>query len=316
MNTFGQFFRLSDFGETHGECIGGVIDGCPVGIFIDEGFIAAELTRRKPSEHFASTQRKESDHFKLLSGIKNGYTTGMPIGFIISNEDVIVDSENERVIKPSHASFVYKMKYGSEDNSGCGRASARLTACSVLAGAIAKLFLKKYNIVITATEEFPQKEIKSLDTQDTIGAIISCKIQNLPVGLGEPLYDKFHARLAYAMLSIPAARGFELGEGFANAKMRGSQYNDLQNNDFSYQTNHDAGVQAGITNGGEVRFRVAFKPVPSIQKPQQTIDFQGNFVLYQAGFRNDRCVSPRVLPVVEAMAAMVVADYCMITFRK
>ncbi|MDL2297155.1 chorismate synthase [Bacteroidales bacterium OttesenSCG-928-B11] len=310
MNTFGRLFRLTDFGESHGEAMGGVIDGFPAGIEIDTKFIQSELDRRSPNQHIHSTTRKESDRFQILSGVKNGISTGGPIGFIIQNEDGKQAEDTERhAIKPSHASYTYHKKYGFSDNEFFGRASARQTVCRVAAGAFAKIILQKHGIAIVASDAFSDREIPE---SDSMGTIVSCRITGLPKGLGEPVYDKFHARLGYAMLSINAAKGFEIGEGFNAAHMTGSQYNDTQDADFAFNTNHDGGVQAGITNGEDVTFRIAFKPIPTIGKPQQTIDFLGHPVTLDAKSRNDRSVSPRVLPVVEAMAAMVVLDFILI----
>jgi len=305
MDSFGTHFILSDYGGTHDAHIGGTITGCPAGVEIDFEFIQSELARRAPSHHPHSTQRREPDIVEFLSGIEKGKTTGEPITFQIQNKDVQPDETMLYVLKPSHASFTYKMKYGITDNSGIGRASARQTACRVVGGAIAKLFLKQFGIEINAGRGVA----RNAPTGDTFGALIHCTIKNLPAGLGEPIYDKFDARLAYAMLSINACKGFEIGKGFAAAKMKGSEYNDIQNPDFSFQSNNDGGVQAGITNGQEVCFSVAFKPIPTLQTEQQTIDFQGNIVTCKGNNRNDICVAPRVLPVVEAMAALVTADF-------
>ena len=306
---FGIIFRLTDEGETHGPYMSGVIENCPSGVAIDEGFIQSELARRAPSGDANSTKRKEPDMVEFTSGINNNLTTGDPIRFKIPNRDVKVDEAQKYVIKPSHASFVYRQKYGAKSNEECGRASARQTVCRVVAGAIAKLYLRQFGITITA--EVLSTGRPSCDG-DTFGAKVGCRICNLPAGLGEPVYNKFSARLAFAMMSINAAKGFEIGEGFAAADMCGSEYNDTQNPDFSFNSNHDGGVQAGITNGQEVYFRVAFKPIPSIQMVQNTIDFEGSAVTYKANERNDKCVAPRVLPVVEAMAALVVADFLLI----
>lgn len=309
-DTFGIIFRLTDEGDTHGPYMSGVIENCPEGVVIDQGFVQAELARRAPSGDANSTKRKEPDMVEFMSGIINNMTTGEPIRFRIPNRDVKVDETQKFVIKPSHASYVYRQKYGAKSNEECGRASARQTVCRVVAGAIAKLYLRQFGITITAevlTTGKPSCE------GDTFGAKVGCRITGLPAGLGEPVYNKFSARLAFAMMSINAAKGFEIGEGFAAADMCGSQFNDTQNSDFSFNSNHDGGVQAGITNGQEVYFKVAFKPVPSIQMEQQTIDFDGNPVIFKAHERNDRCVSPRVLPVVEAMAAMVVADFMLMS---
>jgi chorismate synthase len=315
MNTFGTSFILSDYGGTHDDYIGGTITGCPADVEIDFEFIRSELVRRAPSQHPCSTQRRELDRVAFLSGIENGKTTGAPIEFQIPNEDVQPDLAMLRVIKPSHASYTYKMKYGITDNAGMGRASARQTVCRVVGGAIAKLFLKQFGIEVIAWEDEETKKnreeiMKNNENEgDTFGALVHCVIKNLPVGLGEPIYDKFDARLAYAMLSMNACKGFEIGKGFAATQMKGSEYNDIQNPDFSFQSNNDGGVQAGITNGQEVCFSVAFKPIPTLQKKQNTIDFDGTPTTCAGNNRNDRCVVPRVLPVVEAMAALVVADF-------
>jgi chorismate synthase len=305
-DSFGIVFRLTDEGDTHGRELSGVIENCPAGVAIDKNFIQAELARRAPSGDANSTKRKEPDVVEFTSGIINNMTSGEPIRFKIPNRDVKVDETQMYVIKPSHASFVYRQKYGAKSNEECGRASARQTVCRVVAGAIAKLYLRQFGIEIKA-ETLSMG--KASCEGDSFGAKVRCRIINLPAGLGEPVYNKFQARLAFAMMSINAAKGFEIGEGFAAADMCGSQYNDIQNSDFSFNSNHDGGVQAGITNGQEVYFNVAFKPIPSIQLEQQTIDFEGNPVVFKAHERNDRCVVPRVLPVVEAMAAMVVADF-------
>ena len=324
MDSFGTSFILSDYGSTYDSHIGGTVTGCPAGVAIDFYFIQSELARRAPSSHPYSTQRKETDKVVFLSGIENGKTTGAPIEFKIPNMDVQQDLSMLHILKPSHASFTYKMKYGITDNSGIGRASARQTACRVVGGTIAKLFLKQFGIEICAWEKGERRKEKGEsnltvlrsygltvleNSGDTLGALIHCTIKNLPAGLGEPVYDKFDARLAYAMLSINACKGFEIGKGFAAVQMKGSEYNDIQNSDFSFKTNNDGGVQAGITNGQEVYFKVAFKPIPTLQMAQQTIDFEGNPVTCTGNSRNDICVVPRVLPVVEAMAALVTADF-------
>lgn len=322
MNTFGTSFILSDYGGTHDAFIGGTITGCPAGVDVDFEFIQQELVRRAPSPHPYSTQRREADRVQFLSGIENGKTTGAPIEFRIPNEDVQPDTTMLHVMKPSHASYTYKMKYGITDNSGTGRASARQTACRVVGGAIAKLFLKKWNIEIRCwedehTQKYREEKMKKIENEgDTFGALVHCVIKNLPAGLGEPVYDKFDARLAYSILSINACKGFEMGKGFAAAKMKGADYNDIQNSDFSFQSNNDGGVQAGITNGQEIYFSAAFKPVPTLQKEQQTIDFEGRAITYTGSNRNDRCVVPRVLPVVEAMAALVTADFVLQVYKK
>ena len=306
MDTFGRYYRLTDWGDTHGEALEGLIEGCPAGLFVDMDFVTAELNRRAPSRDELSTKRQESDHVEFLSGISDSVTTGEPIRFRVPNVDVKVSEANRHVIKPSHASYTYMRKYGITDNELCGRASARQTVCRVVAGAIAKLWLKDRGVRITSKVlgiAQPARE------GDSVGALVEGRIQGLPAGLGEPVYDKFSARLAYAMLSINAAKGFEYGLGFKAAEMSGSEYHDIQNPDFSFRTNHDGGIQGGITNGEDIYFRVAFKPIPSVRYDRETIDFEGNPVMMKGSDRNDLCVAPRVLPVVEAMAAMVVMDF-------
>lgn len=306
MDTFGNIYRLTDWGDTHGSALEGLIEGCPAGVYVDMDFVAGELSRRASSEDALSTQRRETDRVEFLSGIADGRTTGEPIRFRIPNEDVKISEANRYVLKPSHASYTYMRKYGVADNEQCGRASARQTVCRVVAGAIAKLWLKSRGVQLTS-------KVLSIATParegDSVGALVECRISGLPAGLGEPVYDKFSARLAYAMLSINAAKGFEYGEGFRAAEMSGSEYHDVQNPDFSFRTNHDGGIQGGITNGEEVYFRVAFKPIPSVRYDRETIDFKGNKKIMRGSDRNDLCVVPRVLPVVEAMAAMVAMDF-------
>lgn len=306
MDTFGKTYRLTDWGDTRGDALEGLIEGCPAGVCVDMDFVAAEMSRRAPSGDALSTQRQETDKVEFLSGIEDGKTTGEPIRFRIPNVDVKVSEANRYVLKPSHASYTYMRKYGITDNEQCGRASARQTACRVVAGAIAKLWLAERGVQIaakTVSIATPERE------GDSVGALVECSISGLPAGLGEPVYDKFSARLAYAMLSINAAKGFEYGEGFRAAEMSGSEYHDLQNPDFTFKTNHDGGVQGGITNGEKVYFRVAFKPIPSVRYDRETVDFEGNPAIMKGSNRNDLCVVPRVLPVVEAMAAMVVMDF-------
>lgn len=306
MDTFGKTFRLTDWGDTHGEALEGLIEGCPAGLRVDMDFVAAELNRRAPSDDTLSTKRRETDRVEFLSGLEDGVTTGEPIRFRIPNVDVKISETNRYVLKPSHASYTYMRKYGVTDNEQCGRASARQTACRVVAGAIAKLWLAERGVKITA-------KILSTATPardgDSVGALVEGRISGLPAGLGEPVYDKFSARLAYAMLSINAAKGFDYGMGFQAAEMSGSEYHDVQNPDFSFRTNHDGGIQGGITNGEEIYFRVAFKPIPSVRYDRETIDFDGNPVVMRGSDRNDLCVAPRVLPVVEAMAALTAIDF-------
>lgn len=306
MDTFGNRYRLTDWGDTHGEALEGRIEGCPAGLLVDMECLREDLQRRAPSGDALSTKRKETDRVEFLSGIVDGVTTGEPICFRIPNEDVKVSEKNRYVLKPSHASYTYMCKYGIKDNELCGRSSARQTVCRVVAGNIAKQWLKSRGVQVAA-------KVLSIATParegDSVGALVEGRIIGLPAGLGEPVYDKFSARLAYAMLSINAAKGFEYGEGFRAAEMSGSEYHDLQNPDFSFRTNHDGGIQAGITNGQEVYFRVAFKPIPSVRYDRETVDFEGNPAVMQGSDRNDLCVAPRVLPVVEAMAAMVAMEF-------
>lgn len=306
-DSFGDIFRLTDGGDTHGKSLQGKIEGCPRGLFIDVDFIQNELTRRAPSREGLSTQRVESDLVTFSSGIDaEGYATGEAICFQIPNKDVKINEANRHLIRPSHASYTYFKKYGYTDNELCGRASARQTVCRVVAGSIAKLILKPLGITFSS-EVVSMAEPKR--EGDSVGTVIRGVIHHLPAGLGDPVYHKFSAMLAFAMMSINAAKGFEIGMGYRSAQMSGSEYNDLQNPDFSFQTNHDGGVQAGITNGEDVCFTVAFKPIPSVRFDQQTIDFEGNPAILKASDRNDLCVAPRVLPIVEAMAAIVVANF-------
>lgn len=304
MNSFGQIFRLTDFGETHGTHIGGVIDGCPANVPIDVDFVQHELGRRRPTGAAYSTQRAEGDVVRFVSGLYDGKTTGAPIAFLIDNEDAVPNLVNNRVLKPSHASFVLKEKYGHECNEQGGRFSARQTACRVVAGAVAKQVLRKWDVEIEADTI----SVARGDDDDTLGALVRCVVRNVPAGWGEPAYDGLDSRLAAAMLSIPACKGFEVGYGFSAAQMCGSQYNDRQTAGFAFRSNHDGGIQAGISNGQDIEFRAAFKPIPTLRGDQPTIDFDGHPAIYKGSRRNDRCVAPRVLPVVEAMAAMTILD--------
>ena len=342
-NSFGKLFKLTTFGESHGVAIGGVIDGCPSGLEIDFEAIQAEMNRRKPGQSEIVTQRKELDTVEFLSGIFDGKTTGTPIGFIIANADQRSKdySHIKDVYRPSHADYTYDKKYGNRDYRGGGRSSARETACRVVAGAIAKqllkevkinaftssvgdIFLKKPyqdldfskiegNAVRCPDDETAEKminKIKEIKKEgDTIGGTVTCVLQNIPVGLGEPVFDKLHAELGKAMLSINAVKGFEYGSGFCGAQMKGSEHNDLFNQDGTTKTNLSGGIQGGISNGMDIYFRVAFKPVATIIKKQDTLDNQGNIVEMQGKGRHDPCVVPRAVPIVEAMAALVIADY-------
>lgn len=309
MNTFGTHFRLTDFGETHGECIGGVIDGCPAGIRIDTEFVQKELDRRAHTVYDTEktadcNTRREPDKIRFISGIYEGETTGAPLAFLIANVDAKVNESANHVLKPSHNSFVLKEKFGHTCNEQGGRFSARQTACRVVGGAVAKLILRTLGITITAEAE----SIAEVNDGDTAGAVVSCVIRNVPAGWGDPTYDGLDSQLAAALLSIPACKGFEIGEGFRAAAMCGSQYNDTQTTGFVFRSNHDGGVQSGISNGQDIVIRAAFKPIPTLRFDQPTIDYEGNPATYTGSTRNDTSVVPRVLPVVEAMAAMVIAD--------
>ena len=312
-NTFGTAFCLTTFGESHGAAIGGVIDGCPAGILLDKALIEKELSRRKPGQNATMSARKEPDEVEYLSGLFEGKTTGAPIAFLIRNKDAKTsDYENIKdVFRPSHADFTYQMKYGIRDYAGGGRGSARTLLPCVVAGSIAKQILATQGIEISS-EVIEMGEARE---NDTVGAIIQGTIKNAPVGLGEPAFMKFHAILAYAMMTINAAKGFEIGEGFNAARMRGSECNDeftFDGERIRTKTNHSGGVQGGITNGEDVVFRVAFKPIPSVMLSQQTVDIHGNAVTLEIQGRHDTCVVPRVIPIVEAMAAMVTLDFVLL----
>lgn len=343
MNTIGKLYRLTTFGESHGEAIGGIIDGVPSGIELDFEQIQDELDRRKPGQSKIVTQRKESDTVKFLSGILDGKTTGTSIGFLIPNENQrSKDYEHiEEVYRPSHADFTYSKKYGIRDVRGGGRTSARETANWVVAGAIAKqiipnikinayvssvgdLFLEKpyqaldfsqtdSNIVRCPDAETAEKMIERIQEirkqGDTIGGTVTCVIQNVPIGLGEPIFDKLHARLGQAMLSINAVKGFEYGSGFCGARMKGSEHNDLFNQDGTTKTNLSGGIQGGISNGMDIYFRVAFKPVATLMQEQETINSEGEMVKMHGKGRHDPCVVPRAVPIVEALAAMTLLDF-------
>jgi chorismate synthase len=345
-NSYGTIFRLTTFGESHGPAIGGVIDGCPPGIALDTGAIGHEMSRRKPGQSAIVSQRHESDEVQLLSGIFEGKTTGTPIGFIIPNADAKpADYEHlKNAYRPGHADYVYEKKYGIRDHEGGGRASARETAVRVAAGAIARQVIPEVQIsafVSSVGGIFIDKPYQELDFSkidgnpvrcpdpataakmealirevrsqgDTVGGTVTCVIQNVPAGLGEPVFDKLHAELGKAMLSINAVKGFEYGSGFCGARMTGSRHNDLYNPDGTTATNLAGGIQGGISNGMDIYFRVAFKPVSTIMQPQRTIDRDGNVVELQGRGRHDPCVVPRAVPIVEAMAALVLADFYLI----
>jgi chorismate synthase len=345
-NSYGTLFRLTTFGESHGEALGGIIDGCPSGIVIDLEAIQAEMSRRKPGQSKIVTQRKEPDDVQFLSGIFDGKTTGTPIGFIIPNTNQKSDdySHIKDNYRPSHADYVYEKKYGFRDYRGGGRSSARETASRVVAGAIAKQMLPEIKInafVSSVGSIFLEKPYQELDFSkietnpvrcpdvkkaaemeeyimkikkagDTVGGTISCVIQNVPIGLGEPVFDKLHAELGKAMLSINAVKGFEFGSGFCGSQMKGSEHNDLYNPDGTTKTNLSGGIQGGISNGMDIYFRVAFKPVATIMQKQDSLDSAGNITEMTGKGRHDPCVVPRAVPIVEAMAAIVLADFYLI----
>lgn len=350
MNTFGQLFRITTFGESHGPAIGVVIDGCPAGVEIDAVFIQQELNRRRPGQSRYTTQRREDDTFTILSGVFEGRTTGAPIAIVIENTDArSKDYEHlKATFRPSHADYTYEVKYGFRDYRGGGRSSARETAARVAAGALAKLLLHKYGISIQAyvsqvgniiappyteldlsrTEDNPVRcpheataakmmelieEVRK--SRDTIGGVVTGVIHSVPAGLGEPVFGKFHAELGRAMLSINAVKGFEIGSGFDGVTMRGSEHNDVFVNEggiIRTKTNHSGGVQGGITNGEDIYFRVAFKPVATIMQDQPSVDKAGNETVVTGRGRHDPCVVPRAVPIVEAMAALVTADFILL----
>ena len=349
-NSIGTLFRLTTFGESHGEALGGIIDGCPPNISLDFEAIQRELDRRKPGQSAIVTQRKEGDKVRFLSGILNDKTTGTPIGFIIENENQhSADYAHiAEVYRPSHADYVYQQKYGIRDYRGGGRSSARETACRVVAGAIAKQVLKGVQITayvssvgeLTLTKPYTELNLAIAETNaircpdptlaeqmeayikairkegDTVGGVVSCVVKGVPIGLGEPVFDKLHAQLGKAMLSINAVKGFEYGSGFAGTAMRGSQHNDLFNPDGTTQTNYSGGIQGGISNGMDIYFRVAFKPVATLMQEQPALDTHGNIVTMQGKGRHDPCVVPRAVPIVEAMTAIILLDFWLISRQK
>lgn len=347
-NTFGNIFKITSFGESHGAGVGVVIDGCPAGVKLDIDFIQTELDRRKPGQSKITTQRKEPDSFEFLSGVFEGKSTGAPITILIKNKDQKSKDYDhiKDIYRPSHADFTYQEKYGIRDYRGGGRSSARITAGWVAAGAIAKLILNQIGVschafVSQVGELKLEKSYKELDLsktetnavrcpdekvaeqmfdlidqvrkdRDTIGGVVTGVIQDVPVGLGEPLFDKINAALGHAMLSINAVKGFELGSGFEGVKMRGSAHNDIiQNIEGKIQTatNHSGGIQGGITNGEDIFFKIAFKPVATIMQDQSSIDKDGNEATATGKGRHDPCVVPRAVPIVEAMSALVMIDF-------
>lgn len=350
-NSFGNILRLTSFGESHGKGIGGVIDGFPAGIVIDEDFVQAELARRRPGQSVISTPRKEEDKVEFLSGIFEGKSTGAPIGFIVWNENQHSgDYDNlKEIYRPSHADYTYMNKYGIRDHRGGGRASARETISRVVAGALAKIALKQLGVAITAytsqvgpiklEDNYAQYDLEQIESNpvrcpdpakaqemqdliwdikgkgDTIGGVITCVVKGTPIGLGQPVFGKLHAALGGAMLSINAAKAFEYGDGFKGLKQKGSEQNDVfYNNNGSIETrsNHSGGIQGGISNGQDIFFRVAFKPVPTILMEQHTVNTDGVDTTLKARGRHDACVLPRAVPIVEAMTALTLLDFYLI----
>ncbi len=347
-NSFGHIFRLTSFGESHGPAIGGVIDGMPAGIAVDMDFIQNELNRRRPGQSQLTTARKEADELEVLSGVFEGKTTGQPIGFIVRNQNQHSDDyENLRnVFRPSHADFTYWQKYGIRDHRGGGRSSARETISRVVAGAFAKLVLRDLGITIQAytqqvgdialtgtyndydLDQTESNDVRCPDSAtaqrmadliskvkaegDTIGGVIACVVKGCPIGLGEPVFGKLQAELAHAMLSINAAKGFEYGMGFAGVTQRGSEQNDVfmpdEDGGITTRTNRSGGIQGGISNGQDIYFRVAFKPVATLLREQETVNIEGEPTLLHARGRHDACVLPRAVPIVEAMAAIILID--------
>lgn len=350
-NSFGNIFRLTNFGESHGEGIGGVIDGFPAGIVIDIEFIQSELNRRRPGQSIITTNRSEGDKVELLSGIFEGKSTGTPIGFLVRNTSQHSHDYNnmKEIYRPSHADFTYQTKYGIRDHRGGGRSSARETISRVVGGALAKIALKQLGVQISAytsqvgsirlegnytdynldtiednivrcPDQEKAKEMEALISQikkegDTIGGVITCVIKGCPIGIGQPVFGKLHAALGGAMLSINAAKAFEYGNGFKGLKQKGSEQNDVFYNNkgrIETRTNHSGGIQGGISNGQDIYFRVAFKPVPTLLMEQHTVNISGMDTTLKAHGRHDPCVLPRAVPIVEAMAAMTLLDFYLI----
>ena len=348
-NTYGNIFTLTSFGESHGEAVGGVVDGMPAGIDIDLDFIQSELDRRRPGQSAITTSRKEADKVELLSGVFEGKSTGCPIGFVVRNTNQhSKDYENMRnVFRPSHADYTYTSKYGVRDYRGGGRSSARITISRCVAGALAKLALRQVGVSVTAytsqvgdiaiDTDYRNHDFSKIETNavrcpdleaaakmekliaevkgkgDTIGGIITCVIKGCPAGLGEPEFGKLHAALGSAMLGINAVKGFEYGAGFACVNRRGSELNDVFTEGFHTTTNNSGGIQGGISNGEDIYFRIALKPVATLLMEQHTVDKDGNPTTLTARGRHDPCVLPRAVPIVEAMAAMTILDYYLLS---
>lgn len=347
MNTIGKIFRLTSFGESHGIALGGVIDGMPAGVQVDYELLHSEMQRRKPAQNHVFSQRKEEDEVEILSGIFEGKTLGTPIAFIVRNTDAHPQdySNIKDLFRPSHADYTYSVKYGIRDYRGGGRASARETLSRVVAGAFAKMVLRDKGISISAytsqignitlDKDYSKYNLTNLKSDNlycpdaekaesmyqlietvraegnTLGGCVSCVIKGCPVGVGEPVFDKLQSCLAQAMMSINAAKGFEYGDGFSMASMRGSKANDAfinKNHKIATLTNHSGGIQGGISNGEDIFFRVAFKPVPTLLQEQSTIDTEGNPIILYASGRHDTCVVPRAVVIVESMAAIILLD--------
>lgn len=346
-NTFGKLFQLHTYGESHGKGIGGIVDGCPAGLELDLEAIQLQLDRRKPGQSKITTQRKEKDKVQFLSGVFEGKTLGTPIGFHIPNEDQKSKDYThiKEVYRPSHADFTYATKYGHRDFRGGGRSSARETACRVVGGAIARqlmsfISIQAYvsavgdlelstnytNLDLSKTEDTIVRcpdpdmaaqmieKIEAIRKQgDTLGGVVSCVIKGVPAGWGEPVFDKLHAEIGKAMLNINAVKGFEYGSGFVGSKMKGSEHNDHFSENGGTLTNHSGGIQGGISNGEDIYFKVAFKPIATIMKDQQSINEKGEGAIVQGKGRHDPCVVPRAVPIVEAMAALVLADHFLLS---
>ena len=354
MNTFGNLFKLTSFGESHGVAIGGVIDGCPAGIVLDIKFIQNELNRRKPGQSELTTSRNELDKVEFLSGIYKKKTTGAPIGFIVKNKDQHSLDYNKlkNIFRPSHADYTYFQKYGHRDHRGGGRSSARETIARVIAGAVAKLVLKKKGIKITAyvsqvgniclNKYYTQLDFSNIEKTpircpdlkianqmielirqiklagDTIGGVVTCICQTIPLGLGNPVFGKLNAALSYAMMSINATKGFDYGMGFNGIHQKGSEVNDLfdiSNGKIITKSNYSGGIQGGISNGEYIYFRVAFKPVATLLQKQLAINKEGKKILLKIKGRHDPCVLPRAIPIVESMAAITILDYYLLYYK-
>lgn len=348
MNTFGRIFRLTSFGESHGKAIGGIIDGCPSGVDIDQGYIQNELSRRRPGQSSITTQRMEPDQVEFLSGIFDGRTLGTPIAFAVWNRDHHSgDYDNlKNIYRPSHADYTYQQKYGIRDHRGGGRSSARETIARVVAGAVARIILRKAGVTVNAyvsrvgdievEKSYKELDLSSTDASmvrcpdphcaarmielienagrnhDTLGGAITCVVTGVPAGWGDPVFNKLHADLGFAMLGINAVKGFEYGSGFDGSRMRGSEHNDIfvpTENGVRTQTNYSGGIQGGISNGEDIYFRIAFKPIATLLREQQTVDSENREVTIHPTGRHDPCVLPRAVPIVEAMAALVMVDH-------